>query len=191
MFYFLFGLINGDILFHNYYYNNYMFWKYTTLLHRPLFIKFSLLNHKTNHIPSYYHQVLVLNGQVSCHVILIFRIILISKRGYRSRLAHPFRCPPKNQSTSQSSTTNEKIMISKIRAPLFPVLRSSPPFARKYKNNFKFCTLSVILLNFEELHELFCGQNTHTPWNWMAVLSTPCASSKLRLHIYLRDILHK
>ena len=30
--------------------------------------------------------VLVLNGQMSWHIILIFRIILISKRGYRSRL---------------------------------------------------------------------------------------------------------
>ena len=31
--------------------------------------------------------VLVLNGQMSWHVILIYRIILISKRGYRSRLS--------------------------------------------------------------------------------------------------------
>ena len=89
---------------------------WTGLLHRPLFTKFFLFlkysswalvsNHKTNHIPSYYHRgekvflgiaflglgrFSFLNGQIRWHTILIFRIILISKRGYRSRLklVHP------------------------------------------------------------------------------------------------------
>ena len=75
-----------------------------SLLHRPLFIKFSLLTTKQIISPasntrekrtrtfflrrrgSRIGAVLVLNGQMTWHVILILRIILISKRGYRSRL---------------------------------------------------------------------------------------------------------
>ena len=68
-----------------------------SLLLRPLFIKFSLLTTKQIISPatstfflgrrgSRIGAVLVLNGQMSWHVILIFRIIPISKRGYRSRL---------------------------------------------------------------------------------------------------------
>ena len=57
-----------------------------SLLHRPLFIKFSLLTTFLGRRGSRIGAVVVLNGRMSWHAILIFRIILISKRSYRSRL---------------------------------------------------------------------------------------------------------
>ena len=82
-------------LYHDIYANEFIF--ITSLLHRPFFIKFSLLTTKQIIYPQTpffsgvavlglgartCRAVLVLNGQMSWYVILIFRIILISKRGY-------------------------------------------------------------------------------------------------------------
>ena len=82
----------------------------SSLLLRPLFIKFSLLTTKQIISPATSTRekfsgsavlglgqfsdkaVLVLVCQMSWHVILIFRIILISKRGYRSRLYYVNSC---------------------------------------------------------------------------------------------------
>ena len=75
-----------------------------SLLHRPIFTKFftpveplfsttkqivspaATTRHRSHQIGA----VLVLNGQMNSHIILIFRFLLISERGYQSRLG-PFR----------------------------------------------------------------------------------------------------
>ena len=105
--------------------------------HRPLFIKFSLLTTKQIISPatstkekravavlflgrraSRIGVVLVLNGQMSWHDFTdFFRIILISNRGYRSRLPLSLKIVFCKQKLDHTSTTNFRTADWKLKVP--------------------------------------------------------------------------